>query len=124
MAIDTSWALWYAIYVAIYIIYDCCLLNIYIIYNYTVALYYVHAYCITYRIVQNFDGPENCDEFDERPAIRQSFPFQLFPVNAFPMKPTINSSKFCSSNFLTCLIRQISSDGFSTVKVFRYTVCS
>ena len=49
------------------------------------------------------------------------FPSNLFPVNAFPMKPTINSSKFYSSNFLTCLIRQILSD-FSTVKVLRYTV--
>ena len=33
----------------------------------------------------------------------------------------INSSKFCSSNFLTCFIHQISSD-FSTVKDLRYTV--
>ena len=37
------------------------------------------------------------------------------------MKATVNSSKFCSSKFLTCSIRQISSD-FSTVKVLRYTV--
>ena len=37
------------------------------------------------------------------------------------MKTLLNSSKFCSSNFLICLIRQISSD-FSTVKVLRYTV--
>ena len=37
------------------------------------------------------------------------------------MKATINSSKFCSSKFLTCSIHQISSD-FSTVKVLRYTV--
>ena len=35
------------------------------------------------------------------------------------MKATINSSKFCSSKFLTCSIRQILSD-FSTVKVLRY----
>ena len=61
------------------------------------------------------------DEFDEQQEIRQSFPFQSFPVNTFPMKATINSSKFCSSKFLTCSIRQISSD-FSTVKVLRYTV--
>ena len=59
--------------------------------------------------------------FDERQAIHQSFPFQSFSVNTFPMKATINSSKFCSSKFLTCSIRQISSD-FSTVKVLRYTV--
>lgn len=61
------------------------------------------------------------DEFDEWPAICQNFPFQPFPCNAFPVKPTINSSKYCSSNFLTCLIRQISSH-FSTIKVLRYTV--
>ena len=54
-------------------------------------------------------------------VIRQNFPSNLFPVNTFPMKATINSSKFCSSNFLTCLIHQISSD-FSTVKVLHYTV--
>ena len=47
------------------------------------------------------------------------FSFNLFPVNTFPMKATINSSKFCSSKFLTCSIRQISSD-FSTIKVLRY----
>ena len=37
------------------------------------------------------------------------------------MKAIINSSKVCSSKFLTCSIRQILSD-FSTVKVLRYTV--
>ena len=37
------------------------------------------------------------------------------------MKTTINSSKFCSSKFLTCSIRQISSD-FSTIKVLHYMV--
>ena len=37
------------------------------------------------------------------------------------MKTLLNSSKFCLSNFLICLICQISSD-FSTVKVLRYTV--
>ena len=64
----------------------------------------------------------NFDEFDEWRAICQSFPFQCFPVNTFPMKATINLSKFYSSNVLTCLICQNSSD-FSTVKVLRYTVC-
>ena len=48
---------------------------------------------VAYRIAQNFKS----DEFDEWLAIRQSFPFQPFLVNTFPMKPTINSSKFCSS---------------------------
>ena len=40
-----------------------------------------------------------------------------------PILPTQtnNLSKFCSSNFLTCLIHQISSD-FATVKILRYTV--
>ena len=37
------------------------------------------------------------------------------------MKATVNSSKFCLSNFHKCLIRQILSD-FSTVKVLRYMV--
>ena len=64
---------------------------------------------------------EKSDEFDEWQAIRQSFPFQSFVCNTSPMKATINSLKFCSPNFLTCLIRQISSD-FSTIKVLRYTV--
>ena len=59
--------------------------------------------------------------FDEWQAIRQSFPFQSFPCNTSPMKATINLSKFCSSNFLARLIRQILSD-FSTVKVLRYMV--
>ena len=68
-----------------------------------------------YRIV------ENLDSFDERRAIRQSFSFQSFkfPVNTFPMKATINLSKFCSSKLLTCSIHQILSD-FS-IKVLRYT---
>ena len=64
---------------------------------------------------------EKSDEFDEWRAIRQIFHSSPFPVNTFPMKATTNSSKFCSSNFLTCLIRQVSSD-FSTVKVLCYTV--
>ena len=64
---------------------------------------------------------EKSDEFDKWQAIRQNFTFQSFPVNTVPMKATINSSKFCSSKFLTCLICQISSQ-FSTVKVLRYTV--
>ena len=38
------------------------------------------------------------------------------------MKATINSSKFCSSKFLTCLIRQILSD-FSTVKICVIQYC-
>ena len=66
---------------------------------------------------------QKSDEFDEWWTIRQSFPFQSFPFNTFPMKVTINSSKFCSSNFLKCLIRQISSH-FCIVKVLRYTVAS
>ena len=37
------------------------------------------------------------------------------------MKATINSSKFYSSKFQECSIRQILSD-FSTVKVLHYTV--
>ena len=37
------------------------------------------------------------------------------------MKAKINLSSFCSLKFLTCSIRQISSD-FSTVKVLHYTV--
>ena len=49
---------------------------------------------------------EKSDEFDEWRAIRQSLPFHSFPVNTFPMKATINSSKFYSLKFLTCLIRQ------------------
>ena len=56
-------------------------------------------------------------KFDEWRAIHQSFPFQFFPCNTFPMKATINSLP----NFLTCLICQISLD-FSTVKVLCYTV--
>ena len=43
----------------------------------------------------------NFDEFYEQPAIRQSF-----HVNTFPMKPTNNSSKFCSSKFRACTICQ------------------
>ena len=55
-----------------------------------------------YLIAQNFTV-EKSDEFDEWRAIHQSFPFQSFPCNTSPMKATINLSKFCSSNFLTCL---------------------
>ena len=40
---------------------------------------------------------------------------------AILIKTLLNSSKFCSSNFLICLIHQISSD-FSTVKVLHYMV--
>ena len=73
---------------------------------------------------------ENCDEFDEWPAIRQSFPFQPFPCYCFSYEAYNQfvkvllvklSDMLDSSNFLTCLIHQISSD-FSTVKVLRYTV--
>ena len=60
-------------------------------------------------------------KLDEWRAIRQNFSSNLFPVNTFPMKATINSSEFCSSNVLTWLIRQISSDFNSTVKVLRYS---
>ena len=37
------------------------------------------------------------DEFDKEAEIRQSliFPTKLFSLNISPMKPTINSSKFC-----------------------------
>ena len=74
-----------------------------------------------YSIAQKFDRG-NFDEFDERPAIRQSFPFQLFPVNAFPMKPTINSSKFCSSKFRARTICQsFPPSNFCTI---RYIVLS
>ena len=41
------------------------------------------------------------DEFDEWRAIRKSFPFQSFPINTFPMKATINSSKFCAIRYRT-----------------------
>ena len=72
---------------------------------------------------------EKSDEFDESLAIRQSFPYQYFTLSLIAIDRVVicvgeynDSSKFYSSNFLTCLIRQISSD-FSTVKVLRYTVC-
>ena len=42
-----------------------------------------------YRIVQNFDSVKS-DKFDKWRAICQSFPSNLFPVNTFPMKATIN----------------------------------
>ena len=38
---------------------------------------------------------ENFDEFDERLAIRQNFSYQSSSLNASPLKPTSNSSKFC-----------------------------
>ena len=37
---------------------------------------------------------ENFDEFDEWPVIHQNLPTILF-LNVFPMKPMVNSSKFC-----------------------------
>ena len=55
-------------------------------------------------------------EFWRTASDSSKFSLSIFPVNTFPMKATINSSKF-----LTCSIRQISSD-FSTVKVLRHTV--
>ena len=48
-----------------------------------------------YSIAQNF-GVEKSNEFDEWQAICQSFPCNLFPDNAFPIKATINSSKSCT----------------------------
>ena len=38
--------------------------------------------------------------FDKWPVICQNLTFQPFPCNTFPMKTTINWSKFCLSNFM------------------------
>ena len=44
---------------------------------------------------------ENFDEFNiEWSAIHQKFSFKPFLCNTFPMKITVNLSKFCSSNFI------------------------
>ena len=40
---------------------------------------------------------EKFDEFDEQPAIRQSFPTKLFSHIVSSMEHTINLSKFCLS---------------------------
>ena len=40
---------------------------------------------------------EKFDEFDEQPAIHQSFPTKLFSLIVSSMERTINLSKFCLS---------------------------
>ena len=44
---------------------------------------------IAYRIVQKFDG-ENLTNLTNGQRFVKVFSSNLFPVNAFPMKPTIN----------------------------------
>ena len=48
---------------------------------------------------------ENLEEFDKLLAIHQSFSHQSF-LNAFPLKPTSNLLKFCSSKFCEWFIHQ------------------
>ena len=55
---------------------------------------------------------EKSDEFDEWQAIRQVFPSNLFHVNTFPMKTTINSK----------VSDMLDSSEFFTVTVLHYTV--
>ena len=60
---------------------------------------FVTYVCGTYRIAQKFDSGNFDDIFDEWLVIRQSLPYKPLSLNVSPMKPTINSSKFYSSNF-------------------------
>ena len=78
-----------------------------------VCITYIHKKCKTLTM-------EKSDKFDKWQAIRQSFPFQSFPCNTFPMKATINLSKFCLSNFLTCLIYQIQTFPLSKFCAIQY----
>ena len=60
----------------------------------------------TYHIAQKFDG-EKYDESDmASDLIIKIFPSNLFPINAYPMKSTINSSNFYLSKFCVCPILQ------------------
>ena len=71
----------------------------------------------TYRIAQNFDGKKS-DKFDEWWVICQSFPFQSFPCNTFPMKATINLLKFCLPKFHVCPICQSFRQAFALYGIY------
>ena len=42
---------------------------------------------------------EKSNQFDEWLAICQNFPYQYYSLNVLPVKPIINSPKFCSPKF-------------------------
>ena len=45
---------------------------------------------LNYHIAQNFDGGKILTNLTNGQQFVKLFPSNLFPVNAFPMKPTIN----------------------------------
>ena len=50
---------------------------------------------------------EKFDEFDEQPAIRQSFSTKLFSLMVSSTERTINPSKFCLSKFYVVFIHKV-----------------
>ena len=69
-----------------------------------------------YRTAQIFDG-ENIDEFDEFPAIRQYFPYQIFHLVSYSMLMIGIRQFFTRQNF-----PNRDSSKFSTVKILRHMV--
>ena len=75
------------------------------------------TYPTAYTVRRKFLTGENIDEFDEFPAIRQYFPYQIFHLVSYSMLMIGIRQFFTRQNF-----PNRDSSKFSTVKILRHMV--